>query len=136
MRFGVDQHHFDIAVLRGDGRRDVVEQCGPVLRHDLNERRCIGSLIVDRNMRLDVRLAARGRTVYQTVCISCHNADPKKPGTLGPDVWGAPLELLNARIMSAGYPPGYKPKRATHVMQAFPQMKEDIPAIYTYLKNP
>ena len=78
-------------------------------------------------------LIARGRTVYQTVCIACHNTDPKKPGSLGPEVWGASPALLQARITSATYPPGYTPKRTTHVMQPLPQVSKDIPALEAYL---
>ncbi len=78
---------------------------------------------------------ARGRVVYSTVCTACHNVDPKLAGSLGPPVAGSSLELLEARIMNAAYPPGYKPKRATALMVAQPQVKDDIPAIYEYLNS-
>jgi mono/diheme cytochrome c family protein len=78
-------------------------------------------------------LAERGRQVYQTTCIACHNADPKKPGALGPDIAGSSLELITARVMKAEYPPGYAPKRQTHTMTPIPQVKEDLPAIAEYL---
>jgi mono/diheme cytochrome c family protein len=80
-------------------------------------------------------LSARGRVVYQTTCTACHNADPHKPGTLGPEVHGASLELLEARILKAAYPDGYKAKRETHLMVALPQLKDDIPAIKAYLSE-
>jgi mono/diheme cytochrome c family protein len=78
-------------------------------------------------------LVDRGRVVYQSNCIACHNTDPKKPGTLGPEIWGSPLELVEARVMRAEYPPGYTPKRQTHQMVAIPQLKTDIPALHAYL---
>jgi mono/diheme cytochrome c family protein len=81
-------------------------------------------------------LVARGRTIYQSVCIACHNTDPKKAGALGPEVWGASLELLTARITKAEYPAGYTPKRTTHVMQPLPQVVKDIPAVQAYLNQP
>jgi mono/diheme cytochrome c family protein len=80
-------------------------------------------------------LAARGRAVYQSSCIACHNADPKKSGSLGPEVWGASLELLQRRILDAEYPAGYVPKRSTHVMQKMPQVQKDIPALHAYLNG-
>lgn len=81
-------------------------------------------------------LVARGRVVYQSVCIACHNPDPHKAGSLGPEVFRASLELLTARITSASYPTGYAPKRRTHVMRPLPQVVKDIPAVQAYLNNP
>ena len=31
----------------------------------------------------------RGESVYKTVCISCHNRDPRKVGALAPDIAGS-----------------------------------------------
>jgi len=42
--------------------------------------------------------------------------------------------LLEARILRASYPPGYKPKRSTHVMPAQPAVEPEIPALAAYLK--
>lgn len=80
-------------------------------------------------------LAKRGRIVYKTQCIACHHPDPKKAGALGPEVFGSNRELLESRILRAGYPKGYQPKRNTHTMVALPHLKGDIEAIYTFL-NP
>lgn len=80
-------------------------------------------------------LAARGRTVYQTQCIACHNPDPHKAGALGPDVFGASRDLLEARILRAEYPAGYQPKRQTHTMAALPHLKADIEALHSYLNS-
>ncbi len=80
-------------------------------------------------------LVARGRVVYQSNCIACHNPDPHKPGTLGPDVWGSSQELIEARVMRAQYPAGYSPKRQTHQMVPLPQLQADIPALHAYLNT-
>lgn len=80
-------------------------------------------------------LAKRGRAVYQSACIACHNPDPKKSGSLGPDVWGSSFELLEARVIRGEYPAGYKPKRSTHVMQPLPQVKNDLEALRAYLNH-
>jgi hypothetical protein len=76
---------------------------------------------------------ARGRIVYQTQCIACHNPDPRKRGSLGPEVFGSSKELLEARIMRAEYPPGYKPKRNSHTMVALPHLKNDLESIHLFL---
>ena len=80
-------------------------------------------------------LSKRGRLVYQTSCTACHNADPKLPGTVGPEVFGASLELLEARILRAEYPAGYAAKRPTKMMTALPHLKGDLPALEAYLSG-
>jgi len=77
----------------------------------------------------------RGRTVYQTQCTACHNSEPHKPGSIGPDVFGSSRELLEARILRAEYPAGYKPKRETHQMAAFPHLRIEIDSLATYLNK-
>ena len=78
-------------------------------------------------------LAPRGRQVYLSSCIACHNADPAKDGALGPAVSDASLELLEARVLRGAYPDGYVPKRNTAVMVAMPFLEKQIPAIAAYL---
>ena len=81
------------------------------------------------------KLVQRGKAIYQTQCIACHHPDPKKPGALGPDVFGSSKALLEARILKAEYPAGYKPKRETHTMVALPQLKYEIDALDAYLNS-
>ena len=80
-------------------------------------------------------LLQRGRTVYSANCTACHNADPKKPGALGPEVFGASAELLEARVVHGNYPAGYTPKRATKIMQPLPQLKGDLDALRAFLNQ-
>lgn len=80
-------------------------------------------------------LVSRGMRVYRSNCIACHNLDPTKAGSQGPDVFGSSLELLEARVLGAKYPPGYKPKRSTHIMRALPMVKKDLPALEAYLNT-
>jgi mono/diheme cytochrome c family protein len=79
--------------------------------------------------------AERGKTIYQTQCTACHNSDPRKPGALGPEVFGSSKELLEARILKADYPPGYQPKRNTHTMAPLPHLKKEIDSIHAYLNS-
>ncbi len=79
---------------------------------------------------------ARGRVIYQTQCIACHNANPRQPGSLGPDVFGSTKDLLIARILKGEYPIGYQPKRKSHVMVALPHLQNEIDSIYLFLNTP
>jgi mono/diheme cytochrome c family protein len=62
----------------------------------------------------------RGRLVYVTHCIVCHNPNPNLDGTQGPAIAGSPRALIADRVLHLAYPPGYVPKRATHNMRAIP----------------
>ena len=78
--------------------------------------------------------AGRGRQVYLAQCTACHNSDPSKNGPLGPAVKGSSRELLEARVLRAAYPPGYKPKRGTAIMQPMPQLVSALDDLAAYLK--
>ncbi len=80
-------------------------------------------------------LISQGKAVYMSTCIACHNADPKLPGSVGPDIAGSSYELLFARITKAEYPAGYTPKRTSKMMPAFPQHENDVKAIHAYLNS-
>ncbi len=79
-------------------------------------------------------LAERGRQVYLSQCIACHNPDPALPGAVGPAVRGATKPLLEAKILQGAYPPGYAPKRPTKVMPPQPGIAAEIGALAEYLK--
>ena len=76
----------------------------------------------------------RGRRIYFTYCVVCHNADPRKDGTAGPAIAGSSQELLVARVLSQSYPPGYKPKRITQTMPVYPQVKARLSDLAAFLK--
>lgn len=77
--------------------------------------------------------AQRGKAVYLSVCIACHNVNPALDGSLGPANAGASHELLEARVLRAEYPPGYKPKRDSKAMPALPNLAPNIDALTAYL---
>jgi mono/diheme cytochrome c family protein len=79
-------------------------------------------------------LAERGRQVYLAQCTQCHGTEPSQDGAVGPAVKGSSRELLEAKIMRAGYPPGYRPKRPTSVMPPQPAVAPEIPALAAFLK--
>ena len=76
----------------------------------------------------------RGRAVFVANCVACHSSDPSKDGPIGPAIKGSSKELLEARVLSTSYPPGYKPKRPTQVMPQFPFLKNEIPHLSVYLR--
>lgn len=78
--------------------------------------------------------AAKGKAVYAANCTACHNADPAKPGSLGPEVTGASRELLEARVIRGEYPAGYTPKRTSTLMQPLPHLAPDIESLAAYLR--
>ncbi len=75
----------------------------------------------------------RGKNIYVANCTACHAVDPKKDGSLGPAIWGSSRELVEARVLHAAYPEGYKPKRPSKIMVALPHLKNDIESIAAYL---
>jgi mono/diheme cytochrome c family protein len=76
----------------------------------------------------------RGRAIYLSNCAACHNPDPSKDGSVGPAIKGASRELIEARLMRASYPPGYKPKRNTAAMPAQPHLESSIPDLAAFLR--
>lgn len=84
---------------------------------------------------VEARLLQKGQVVYMTNCTSCHNSDPHKDGPLGPSIAGSSRELVEFRVLASSYPSGYQPKRPTHVMPSFPQLKDDIDAITKFLNK-
>lgn len=80
--------------------------------------------------------ANRGRGIYLSNCAACHNSsDPSKDGPIGPAIKGSSQALLEARILTAGYPQGYNPKRKTAVMPAQPYLKSAIPDLAAFLRG-
>ncbi len=78
----------------------------------------------------------RGRIVYQTNCLACHNPDPAMEGTLGPAISSSSRALVEARVLRAEYPPGYEPKRDTNLMTPLPHLEPHIDALTLYLADP
>jgi mono/diheme cytochrome c family protein len=78
---------------------------------------------------------ARGRRVYLANCTVCHNPDPAKDGSLGPAVKGSSQSLVEARVVSGGYPPGYTPKRKTLSMPTYAYLKSEVPHLTAFLQT-
>jgi mono/diheme cytochrome c family protein len=76
----------------------------------------------------------RGRALYLSNCVACHNSDPSKDGPVGPAIKGSSEALIEARVLRGAYPPGYKPKRKTSAMPAQPYLKSSIPDLAAFLR--
>jgi mono/diheme cytochrome c family protein len=76
----------------------------------------------------------RGRVIYMTNCVVCHNADPNLTGSQGPPIAGSSRELVEDRVLHLTYPPGYTPKRKTHAMRAIPTLAPEIDNIVAFLQ--
>jgi mono/diheme cytochrome c family protein len=77
--------------------------------------------------------ATDGRVAYIANCASCHNLDPNLDGPLGPAIAGSPRALIEARVLHQSYPPGYHPKRSSHLMRAMPWMAPDLDNLTAFL---
>jgi mono/diheme cytochrome c family protein len=76
----------------------------------------------------------KGRQVYLAQCTACHHPDPAKDGTMGPAVKGSSPALLEARVLRAAYPPGYRPKRDSKVMPPRPDLARSVPDLAAFLR--
>ncbi len=101
---------------------------------------CLSSLLFS-NLVFAVDQAAidKGKRLYLSNCIQCHNRDPNMKGVLGPEVVDAPLSVMSAKIMTGAYPavlpPGFVPKRKTKAMRKIPKLEKDIPAIFAFIQS-
>jgi mono/diheme cytochrome c family protein len=78
--------------------------------------------------------AEKGRQVWLVQCVSCHHPNPEKDGPVGPAVKGSSEALVEARVLSGGYPPGYTPKRDSKVMPARPDLARSIADLAAFLR--
>lgn len=89
--------------------------------------------------KVDSAAIDKGRRLYLSNCISCHNKDPNIKGSIGPEITDAPLEVMTSKVMTGKYPEvlpkGFVPKRKSRAMRALPKLKDDVPAIWAYVQS-
>ena len=77
----------------------------------------------------------KGRMVYFANCVSCHNNNPKKTGSIGPEVHGVSIDVLTQKIVSGKYPENYRPKRSSKIMPSMPHLNKEIPNLHAFLNS-
>ena len=79
---------------------------------------------------------AKGKAVYYANCTSCHNYNPKKTGSIGPDIYGSSIELLKNKVLYGKYPKNYQPKRIIGAMPLYPHLNKQISNLHAFLNSP
>ena len=77
----------------------------------------------------------KGRMVYFANCVSCHNNNPKKPGSIGPEVYGASIDVVAQKIVFGKYPENYSPKRTSKIMPLMPHLKKEISNLHAFINS-
>ena len=77
----------------------------------------------------------KGRMAYFANCVSCHNNNPKKPGSIGPEVYGASIDVLAQKIVFGKYPENYSPKRTSKIMPLMPHLKKEISNLHAFINS-
>lgn len=100
----------------------------------------LGSLICTNFVfSADQAMIAKGKVLYLSNCIQCHNKDPNMKGSIGPEMVDAPLEVMTSKVMTGAYPAvlpaGFVPKRKSKAMKKIVKLKNDIPAIFAYVQS-
>src|SRR6187431_600754 len=72
----------------------------------------------------------KGKRLYLSNCIQCHNRDPNSKGSIGPEMVDAPLSVMTAKVMTGAYPAvlpaGFVPKRKSKAMRKIQKLEKDI----------
>jgi len=76
-----------------------------------------------------------GKMVYFANCVSCHNNNPKKPGSIGPEVYGVSIDVLTQKLVSGKYPENYRPKRTSKIMPSMPHLKKEILNLHAFINS-
>ena len=80
--------------------------------------------------------SAKGKAVYYANCTSCHNYNPKKAGSIGPDIYGSSIELLKNKVLYGKYPKNYQAKRTIGIMPLYPHLNKQISNLHAFLNLP
>ncbi|WP_408095707.1 hypothetical protein ACJVC5_11740 [Peredibacter sp. HCB2-198] len=98
----------------------------------------LGSLLLSQMAAAQVDIN-KGKRIWLSTCIQCHNRDPNMKGSIGPEVVDAPMEVMLAKVKTGKYPEklpaGFVPKRKTKAMRPLPQHEKDVPSIFAYVQS-
>lgn len=100
----------------------------------------LGSLFFTNSvLSADQATLDKGKRLYLSNCIQCHNKDPNLKGSIGPEMVDAPLSVMTSKIMTGAYPavlpPEFIPKRKSKAMKKITKLEKDIPAIFAFVQS-
>ena len=100
----------------------------------------LGSLFFTNSvLSADQATLDKGKRLYLSNCIQCHNKDPNLKGSIGPEMVDAPLSVMTSKIMTVAYPAvlpaGFVPKRKSKAMKKIMKLEKDIPAIFAFVQS-
>ena len=78
----------------------------------------------------------KGKVVYNANCVSCHNNDPKKQGSIDPQIYGSSKEFLSKKINYGKYPKNYRRKRSGGAVPIMPNLDKEITNLHAFLNAP
>lgn len=115
---------------------EIVEVSVPIEAPVAAEASTEPAKIVYESNPIDI---AKGKEVYLSTCIKCHNKDPNVKGPIGPELVDAPLEIMQHKVATGRYPDvlpeGFVPKRKTKQMAKLPNALMDVPSIHAYVQS-
>lgn len=83
-----------------------------------------------------ISLSAFGsKSLYLNKCAKCHNVNPTKYGSIGPDIAGSSKELLTLKTQKKQYPVNYKPKRKSRIMPLIKLSETELDSLYKYINS-
>lgn len=106
-----------------------------MLKHNLEALLFFVAAIGISFLLSELGYAQDGGALYKTRCAVCHNVNPTKPGSIGPDIAGSSLELITLKTQKREYPLGYIPKRKTKIMPRIPLSQTQLKSLHQYLKS-
>ena len=92
--------------------------------------------IKNETITLTMDPPVKGKVVHNANCVSCHNNDPKKQGSIDPQIYGSSKELLSKKINYVKYPKNYRPKRSGGAMPIMPNLDKEIINLHAFLNAP
>jgi len=83
----------------------------------------------------DQSINEEGRRIYIGTCVRCHSLDPRKQGSIGPDLFSTPRDVFRTKVPKGVYPLGYRAKRNTKIMPKFSDLERKVDWIYQYIQT-
>ena len=107
----------------------------PKTENNIHKVKKNGIVTEDKSKFFNLDNVAKGKAIYFSNCISCHNSEPQKKGVIGPIIFGSSVELLSLKLNFGKYPKDYIPKRNTNIMPLMSHLDNQIMNLYVFLNK-